>query len=141
MDFAELGNLTQNIVEGTNQSPDVCMGDIEVLNDPCQSNNNLQANTINFTDTETDTSEFFEPQIDQQYSLPTIKNKQSSLSDGIGWESENQAICKRHKPPRVLKSGKFTCSNLTIGLLNIAGRDVNISMHNHRGHAPPLISS
>jgi hypothetical protein len=30
----------------------------------------------------------------------------------------------------VLKSGKFTRSNLKIGSLNIAGRDVNMSMQN-----------
>ncbi|KAJ7689702.1 hypothetical protein B0H17DRAFT_1134836 [Mycena rosella] len=46
------------------------------------------------------------------------------------WENENIAIRKRYKPPAVLKSGKFTRSNVTIGSLNIAGRDGNISMHN-----------
>jgi hypothetical protein len=53
--------------------------------------------------------------------------------DMNSWEAVNLAIRKRHKPPQVLKSGKFTRSNLTIGSLNIAGHDVNMSMHN-RNH-------
>jgi exonuclease III len=50
------------------------------------------------------------------------------------WDSmsshSSKDIRKRHKPPKVLKTGKFTRGNLTIGSLNITGRDSNISMHN-----------
>ncbi|KAJ7141829.1 hypothetical protein C8R43DRAFT_954499 [Mycena crocata] len=46
------------------------------------------------------------------------------------WEVKNLAIRRRHKPPRVLKTGKFTRSNLTVGTLNIAGRDGHLSIHN-----------
>ncbi|KAJ7090469.1 hypothetical protein C8R44DRAFT_750984 [Mycena epipterygia] len=89
------------------------------------------ANTINYTENEN--------------TNPHTENEYSHIQDNINgepneprivgndWETENLAIQKRNKPPRVLKSGKFTRSNLTIGSLNIAGRDVNMSML-HKNH-------
>jgi hypothetical protein len=56
-----------------------------------------------------------------------------SLNDDNGWERLNLKIRKLNKPPRVRNSGKFTRSSVTIGSLNIAGRDTNISIHN-RNH-------
>jgi hypothetical protein len=56
-----------------------------------------------------------------------------NLNDENGWERLNLKIRKLNKPPRVRNSGKFTRSSVTIGSLNIAGRDTNMSMHN-RNH-------
>jgi hypothetical protein len=68
---------------------------------------------------------------DQDLTPEYLKSQiDSSDVDANSWEAENLAIRKRHKPPRVLRSGKFTRSNLTIASLDIAGRDVNLSMHN-----------
>jgi exonuclease III len=77
-----------------------------------------------------DTDKILDENLPPEYSQSQID---SSNVNGGSWEADNLAIRTRHKPPRVLKSGKFTRSNLTIGSLNIAGRDVNMSMHN-RNH-------
>jgi exonuclease III len=57
----------------------------------------------------------------------------SSDVETSSWEAANLAIRNRYKPLKVLRSGKFTRSHLTIGSLNIAGRESHISMH-HKAH-------
>jgi hypothetical protein len=42
--------MHRNIVEGTNKWSDVRMGDIEVTDDPCLSNDNMPANATNYMD-------------------------------------------------------------------------------------------
>ncbi|KAJ7629919.1 hypothetical protein B0H17DRAFT_1150383 [Mycena rosella] len=74
--------------------------------------------------------------IENEYSSPRDnidRESNDACADENSWEAENVVIRKRNKPPRALKSGKFTCSNLTFGSLNVAGRDANILIHN-RNH-------
>jgi hypothetical protein len=79
-----------------------------------------------------DTDNIVDQHSPQEYS-PSHQDYSEMHTDVQSWENENLAIRKRHKPPKALKSGKFTRLNLTVGSLNIAGHEANISMH-HRNH-------
>ncbi|KAJ7078199.1 hypothetical protein C8R44DRAFT_754948 [Mycena epipterygia] len=86
-----------DIAEGTNQRFDMSMGVVEVINEPCSNNDNIQANTINYTENEN--------------TNPHTENEYSHIQDNINgepneprivgndWETKNLAIRKRNKPP------------------------------------------
>ncbi|KAJ6483186.1 hypothetical protein C8R45DRAFT_931810 [Mycena sanguinolenta] len=137
----------RNITEDIDHEVDVrSMAPIEVNNGP-KSSNEHQANTS------TDTENYAQLNINSQYSQErnTCREQTQTSQNGTGlnqtqdenqgsqstyddhensWVMENRAIRKQNKPPKVIKSGKFTRSNLTMGSLNIAGCEANLSMHN-----------
>ncbi|KAJ6459906.1 Endonuclease/exonuclease/phosphatase [Mycena sanguinolenta] len=113
--------IQRNVVEGTNHCFDVSTEDMEVDNAQCM--NQQSVNSASNTGFEGNETLHVQESNLQTTDSGLNESPQRNSSECDGWEAKNIEIRKRHKPPRVLKSGS----------LNIAGRDVNISMHN-RNH-------
>lgn len=114
------------IADGTHTELYRIAGNVEGTQMTRSHNLNKTANT---NDLPMDTHDKIDQDLTDEYS-PSHDDSPDVHAEANSWEAENLAIRKR----RFLKSGKFTRSNLTIGSLNIAGRDGNMSMHsrNHK---------